>query len=405
MSIRAGLSVGLLAVGILAMKTLGCSSDDTTGGGSSSGSSGDGSSGSSGASGTSGGTSGTSGGTSGTSGGPIAADDGLIPTTSIWRTTSEWFREISAAPVAGNSGEMIGALAQWGTTGVFQIDFSFNVLNGQGAPTITLPPDDESDAVPVPVPAKGYIEGDFAYNACPDGEDCHMIIFDLGASRLYEVYQAHENGSTWSGGLAMWKLDKAYPQTNRGLGCTSGDAAGMAIAPGLIGYKETKKGAINHALRFIIRNDYIRGVVGDRNVPNVVYPGSHGTTAGAQANGIPYGGRLRLKQTITDADPRVKTPGGKALLVALHKYGMILSDGGNIPLVAESAKVYQDTNPAETWDGLLEPRDLGFIKPSDFEVIAIPKNDPSGAPGWYETKADYISQLKKPLGCAGIVQP
>ena len=86
-------------------------------------------------------------------------------------------------------------------------------------------------------------------------------------------------------------------------------------------------------------------------------------------------------------------------------YGMILADGGNIPLVAESVKVHQDANPAETWDGLLEPRDLGFIKPSDFEVIAIPKDNPSGAAGWYETKMDDNAQLEKPLGCAAIVQP
>ena len=404
MIIRGSLSLALLGLGFLTLTTtLACSSDDANapGGGSSSGTSGS----SSGSSGSSGGSSGTSGGSSGSSGGPIAADDGLVPTTSIWRTTSEWFRAIDTAPVAASSGEMIGALEQWGDSGIFQVDFSFNVLNGQGAPTVTLPADDESDAVPMPIPAQGYIEGDYAYNACPDGEDCHLIVFDLGANRLYEAYQAHKSGNSWSGGLAMWKLDKAYPATNRGLGCTSGDAAGLPIAPGLIGYKETKKGAINHALRFIMRNDFIRGVAGDRNTPNVVYPASHGSTAGNAAKGLPYGGRLRLKATITETDPRVTTPGAKAIVRALRKYGMILADGGNIPLVAESVKVHQDANAAETWEGLLGPRDLGFIKPTDFEVLAIPKDNPSGAAGWYETKADYEAQLRKPLGCAGIVQP
>ena len=84
---------------------------------------------------------------------------------------------------------------------------------------------------------------------------------------------------------------------------------------------------------------------------------------------------------------------------------MILADGGNIPLVAESVRVYQDGSPAETWEGLLEPRDLGFLKPSDFEVIAIPKENPAGAAGWYQTKAEYEGQLTKPLGCAAVVQP
>jgi serine/threonine-protein kinase len=276
-------------------------------------------------------------------------------------------------------------------------------MNGTGGTPATFPPDDEGDDVKVPIPAKGYVEGDNTYSGCPDGEDCHMIIFD--GMKLFEVYHAHLNGSTWDGYVAFWQLDKKYPQTNRGLGCTSADAAGLPIAPGLIGYQETKKGAINHALRYIQRNEYIHGVAGDRNTPNVAYPASHGSTAGAAANGIPYGGRLRLKKTIAETDPRIKTPGARAVVRALQKYGMILADGGNIPLVAESVKVHQDANPAETWDGLLAPRDLGFIQPSDFEVIAIPKNDPSGPDGWYQTKVEYVGQLKKPLGCQGIVQP
>ena len=388
---------GILALGLLALTgTQACSSDETAGGTSG------------GTSGASGGTSGASGGTSGTSGtsgGPISQDDGLIPTTSIWRKTTEWYRPVDTAPVAEHSAEMIGALAQWGTTGVFQIDFSFNILDGKGASKVTIPVQDEADSDPVPIPAKGYIEGDNAYGACPSGDDCHLIVLDPGANRFYEVYQAQKNGAAWSGFLATWQLDKTYPRANRGLGCSSADAAGLPIVPGLIGYKETKKGAINHALRFIMRNDYIRGVAGDRNRPNVVYPASHGSTAGNAAKGIPYGGRLRLKKAIAETDPRITTPGAKAILRALQTYGMILADGGNIPLVAESVRVHQDANPAETWDGLLAPRDLGFIKPSDFEVIAVPKDNPAGAAGWYASRAEYEAQLTKPLGCVGVVQP
>lgn len=402
-----GLFALLSGLGLIALvTTLACTSDSNkNGSGANTASSGGASSGASSGSSSGGASSGASS-TSGASGGPIAEDDGLIPTTSIWRRGTEWVRPVDTAPIAEHSGEMIGALAKWGTTGIFQIDFSFNVMNGAGAPTSTFPPDDEGDSVPVPIPAKGYVEGDHAYDACPVAdEDCHMIIFDSPSNRLYELYQAQKTGNTWNGYVALWKLDKTYPATNRGLGCTSADAAGLPIAPGLIGYKETKKGSINHALRFIIRNDYIHGVLDDRNTPNVVYPASHGSTKGASPNGVPYGGRLRLKTTISENDPRIKTPGAKAVVRALQKYGMILADGGNIPLVAESVKVHQDANPAETWDGLLGPRDLGFIQPSDFEVIAIPKEPPGGAAGWYQTKAEYNAQLKKPLGCAGIVQP
>lgn len=397
---------GIFLAGLFALvATQACGGDETEGGssgGASTSSSGGSSSGSSGAS---SGSSGASSGTSGSSGTPPGDDEGLIPITSPWRKSMEWYRAIDKAPVAEHSAQMIGALRQWGTTGIFQVDFSFNVLDGAGAPKVTFPPDDESDNVPVPVPNTGYIEGDYAYGACPGGEDCHLVILDRGASRLYEVYQANKSGSSWEGFPNMWQLDKDYPRSNRGQGCTSADAAGLPIAPGLIGYRETKKGAINHALRFIIRNEFIRGVAGDRNVPNNVYPASHGSMAGNSTVGVPYGARLRLKTTISDTDPRIKTPGARAVVKALQTYGMILADGGNIPLTAESVRVHADANPAETWEGLLEPRDLGFIKPTDFEIIAIPKSNPTGPDGWYQSKAEYEAQMKKPLGCQGIVQP
>src|SRR5262249_44648307 len=157
----------------------------------------------------------------------------------IWRTTTEWYRPIDTAPIAEHSAEMISELKKWGINDVFQLDFSFNVLNGQGAPTVHFPAQEEGDSADVPIPAQAYIEGDHGYDGCPADEDCHMIIFDFGANRLYELYQAHKNGSTWDGYLALWKLDKAYPPSNRGQGCTSADAVGLPIAPGLIGYKET----------------------------------------------------------------------------------------------------------------------------------------------------------------------
>ena len=402
---RRGLGLGLLA---LVAAVVACSDDGTDpGAGSSSGSSGASSSGAS-SSGASSGASGSSGASSGSSGGVVPADEGLVPGDSVWRTTSEWYRPIDAAPVAEPSGEMIAALKTWGNTDVFQIDFSFDVLDGAGAPKVTFPapPDGEGDVVPVSVPVKGWIEGDHDYGSCPGGEDCHLVVFDRPASRLYEVYQAHKNRSAWSRIVSMWKLDSSYTRTKRGAGCTSADAACLPIAPGLIGYRETKKGAIPHALRFIIRNEYIRGVAGDKNTPNVVYPASHGSTAGSAASGIPYGGRLRLKAAISESDPRLTTPGARAVVKALKTYGMILADGGNLPLVAESAKVHAAANPAETWEGLLGPRDLAFLRPSDFEVVAIPKADPTQPnAGWYQTKADYVGQLKKPLGCTGIVQP
>jgi hypothetical protein len=371
-------------------------------------SSGGGSSGASGSSGSSGasGSSGSSGAVvdGGSSGMTDPPDNGLIPQNSNWRSTSEWYRNIESAPVAEHSSEMIGALLNWGNSPNFQIDFSFSVLDGAGGSPAMFPPGEEADSVPVPIPAKGYVEGGYAYDACPvPDQDCHLLIVDRSANKLFEVYQARKNGAAWVGGLAYWQLTKPYPRSGRGQGCTSADAAGLAITPGLIGYKETKANTLRHALRFIIRNNYIR--VGGRTARNVAYPASHGTFAGQAPKGLPYGARLRLKSSISETDPRFKSPGAKAIVGALRKYGMILSDGGNIPLVAESDQIYKDADPTQTWEGILAPRDLGTIAPSDFEVIGIPKDRPGGAPGYFTTKAEYEADLKLPLECNGIVQP
>lgn len=399
-----------LGFGLLVMAA--CGGDDTPGNGSSSGSTGmpGASSGNTSSGGASSGSSSSSGGSStsssgGSSGNGSADPSSLIPTDSVWHATSEWYRDISVAPVAEMSDEMIAALPRWGETGIFQIDFSFVVLDGAGAPQVMFPEAEEGDNLPVPMPEGGYVEGEYDYESCPEGDDCHVLVVDAAQKKLFEIYHVQRDGSSWLGEPYLWQLDKTYPRSNRGQGCTSADAAGMAITPGLIGYRETKAGRIAHALRLVLRNDYIRGEEDNRDVPNVVYPASHGSTAGSSATGIPYGGRLRLKPSVSDADPRFQSPGAKTLLKALHTYGMILSDGGNIPLMAESARVHHDADPSATWEGLLEPRDLEGLLPTDFEVIGIPKDHPGGAPGFFTTRAEYESELKKPLGCDGVVQP
>jgi hypothetical protein len=108
---------------------------------------------------------------------------------------------------------------------------------------------------------------------------------------------------------------------------------------------------------------------------------------------------------VDETDPRVVSPGAKAIVRALRRYGMILADGGNLPLTAESARMHADADPSATWEGTLAPRDLGFLRPTDFEVVAIPKDKPGGAAGWYATRAEYEAQLQTPLGCTAIVQP
>lgn len=304
---------------------------------------------------------------------------------------------------------MLGVLGNWGI-GRFQIDVSFVFMDGTGAPkTHFVAIGEESDKVDVPIPSRGYIEGEHAYDACPDGDDCHILVLERTEKRLYEVFGAHRRSDGWHAeGIALWKLDAIYPRTARGQGCTSADAAGLAITPGLIGLRETRMGEIHHAMRLAIPNDKIRS--GAANHPNVAFPATHGTRAASAPNGMPYGARLRLKPTLLETDARIKSPGARTLLRALKKYGMILADAGKLPIMRESDRLYRESNPAETgWEGLLEPRDLDFLTPADFEIVGIPKvpraATPAPATDYDYSRAAYNAALKPPLGCDGIVQP
>ena len=110
---------------------------------------------------------------------------------------------------------------------------------------------------------------------------------------------------------------------------------------------------------------------------------------------------LDSKASVSDTDPRFTSPGARAILKALHTYGMIVADGGNIPLMAESDALHAP----ETWDGLLDAHDLIGLLPSDFEVVGIPIDHPGGTPGYHSSRDEYEAELKPPLGCDGIVQP
>jgi serine/threonine-protein kinase len=129
---------------------------------------------------------------------------------------------------------------------------------------------------------------------------------------------------------------------------------------GLIGVRETRAGAIKHALRFILPNSQIR------KGPSFVAPASHGTSATSSSAGPPYGTRLRLKPA---ALAKVTSAGGKVVAQALATYGMILADGGNDALTAEDDRFEKAKDPTMTWTGLLARGDLSPLKPGDFEVV------------------------------------
>ena len=272
-----------------------------------------------------------------------------------------WNVDVRAVPRAANSASVIAALTAaggWGNGNKMQIDFGLDVLSANATtPKRAFTPTGDfftpdCDRSTVPVPPGGNVEDETGY-ACTGDGDCHLLVFDAGAKRLYEMWRANITSTFQGGCLAVWDATRAFTSTLRGDQCTSADAAGFPIAPLLFTADEVKAGHIDHAIRFILPNNRVRR--------GFVRPATHGTNTTGGTNAPPYGVHFRLRADFPIASLR---PGAQVVARAMQKYGMYHADGGNIALTAQS-----DRHTTAKWAGLLGANDLAALKVSDFEVI------------------------------------
>jgi hypothetical protein len=299
----------------------------------------------------------------------------LTPTApSDQSSVAHWFpqtfffnQNIENRSVDSQSATLISALKArggWGNGNIFQIDYSIDVYYTD-AQTVLLPFQDEGVYSPdsdfpshVPVPAQGSAGFESSQGKTCDGGDCHYIAMDTTNKKLYESFIGSVSGGMFrsSGIVVVWDPLKIYPVNLRGDVCTSADAAGFPIAPLLFSADEVAAGEINHAIRLILPNNRIQ-------YRTYVRPATHGTGASgwATTDGIPYGARFRLKSTYPVGN---LSPGAQVVARALQKYGMILADGGQIALTAQS-----DVGSKAKWSGLLESRDLSVLQPEDFDIV------------------------------------
>ena len=276
-----------------------------------------------------------------------------------------WTQDISHAPLDPQSSTMISWLADaggWGH-GRMQVDFSIRVL--QASATTSYVPfrkgpqffSPDSDAVKTfPLPAEGGMETQPGYECPIDQQDCHLIVVDRSHSKLYEAWKANYADHVLSATIvAVWDLSRVYPPSGRGDQCTSADAAGFPIAPLLFSADELAAGSINHAIRFILPNPRMRAHF-------FVHPATHAGAPHGPDAAPPYGAHFRLKASY---DLSHLTPAARVVAKAMQKYGMFLSDGGNIALTAQNdadtAKKYADVG--------FGPHDLESLKVTDFEVV------------------------------------
>jgi len=257
----------------------------------------------------------------------------------VFPSSNVWNRDISGLPVASNSDAMVSAI---GLNAYLHPDFDavgdgipYNIVTSS-TPTYTVAFDyaDESDPGPYPIPSSPRIEA---------GSDRHLIAIDVTQCKLWELYDVHQSGSSWSAGSgAIFDL---HSNDLRPAGWTSADAAGLPIFPGLVRYAEVLTGSIDHAIRFTAPNTC-----------GYIYPARHQTAAPC-SDLPPMGLRLRLKASV---DISSFGPHAQIVLTTLKRYGMILADNGS--------PWYLSGVPDSRWNDD-EMHALQNLHGSDFEVV------------------------------------
>jgi hypothetical protein len=321
-------------------------------------------------------------GTGGSAGGGIATDGGTGATgggsgtatlAGLFEKPAAWNQDVSSLPKSPRSDAITGALTSlggWGNGNVLQTDFSIALLFADATTprrTITADPGGycyggpDCDSVPLqmPLPTNGNTEGSADYVCDTANNDCHVLVVERTEKKLYELYNATQAGSNFTAlGAFTWDLTKQYGAVLRGDQCTSADAAGLPIAALLPTADEVAAGEVPHALRFILPNPRMKAGV-------YVRPATHaGGPSSTSPDAPPYGVRLRLKSTF---DETPYSAGARVVLHALKKYGMILSDGGNIALTFAD-----DRLSTAKWSAQgITAQSFNSLRVSEFEVVDL----------------------------------
>jgi hypothetical protein len=303
-----------------------------------------------------------------------------------------WNLDISAAPIDPGSASYITFINNGGTRHLHP-DFGGEVSPGSvdiyGMPyaivdgsqpkqAVTFQYWNESDGVNYstrqgipfyPIPAQAITQPHWIEGGAPGNvdqrsqQDRHLLIIDCTNNYLYELYNVFYNATQaqWYGGSGAFfdmNTNNRRPDT-----WTSADAAGLAILPGLVRYDDAWNPAvtdIGHAFRVTVRatNGY-------------VYPASH--RAGSTSGALPMGARLRLKSNVGGQDPALRTsdPNVQKIFRAMQKYGLMVADNGSDMYITGTF----DTR----WNNSILNPAFSLLTASDFEVVQLGWNPPSGA--------------------------
>ena len=233
------------------------------------------------------------------------------------------------------------------------------VRNCQSRPAASL-------RFPMPRDAVIKLEG----GSCNDPASCgdrHVLVVEQGACRLWESYFTYKStGGQWSVySTAAWDLNSNAMRPDT---WTSGDAAGLPIAPLLVRASEAASGEIPHALRVTFRDAVLANTH--------VWPARH--RAGNSSGSIPFGSLLRLKSSFVI--PGSWSTQARAIAAAMQRHGLYVADIGS--------DLYVQGDPSVSWGGPTVSQ-IQTLRMGDFEFVDLgsvtrdPRFDPdSFAASW-----------------------
>jgi hypothetical protein len=249
------------------------------------------------------------------------AEPPSIALCQVFPAENPWNRDISNDPVDPNSSKYIESI---GKEKRLHPDFGFDpdqpstlygipytvVDKTQAKVPIQFVSDygvEESNPGPYPIPPNAPVEG---------GNDRHVLVLEKDNCKLYELYNAQRQpDNSWNADSgAVFDLKSNNPRPNSDF-CTSADAAGLPILPGLVRYSEVASGEIRHALRFTTK----------KTQRAFIRPATHYASNSTDPNLPPMGLRLRLKANFNTSNYKGNA---RVILNALKKYGLILADNG-----------------------------------------------------------------------------
>jgi len=167
-----------------------------------------------------------------------------------------------------------------------------------------------------------------SYSKGDTGSDAHMIVIDASTGGEMDMWQAIFNGSAWSASWAGTTSSLGWgAMCAQGLRCPAADAAGFALAGGVIRPEEIAQGHIDHAL--FITTPYTRSGY-------IACPATHTDGVYADIAALPEGARIQLDPAFNveaQAWPRWE----KTIAHALQTYGAYVGDtGGSLAIFGEA---------------------------------------------------------------------